>query len=87
MQSSQGRTAAGSACTLLLKRLKLASLQAEAADDVSFANPLRRYANTVASDMRLSYRGTLTDGKLKAASSPANKAPEVSCMPLLCTSA
>ena len=53
-------------------------VQAEAADDVSFANPLRRYANTVASDMRLSHRGTLTDGKLKAGS-PATKAPEVRC--------
>ena len=53
-------------------------VQAEAADDVSFANPLRRYANTMASDMRLSHRVTLTDGKLKAGS-PATKAPGVRC--------
>ena len=52
------------------------AVQAEAADGVSFSQPLRRYANTVASDMRLSYRGTLTDGKLKAGGS-ATKAPEV----------
>ena len=49
--------------------------QAEHADGASFEDPLRRYANTVAKDMRLSHRGTLTDGVLKAGSA-ATQAPE-----------
>ena len=50
--------------------------QAERADGASFAEPLRRYANTVAKDLRLGHRGTLTDGTLKAGNA-VTKAPEV----------
>ena len=40
-------------------------LQAEETDGATFAQPLRRYANMVADDMRMSHRGTLANGKLK----------------------
>lgn len=51
-------------------------LQAEAADGISFAQPLRRYANTVAEDIKLSHRGTLVNGELKAGAA-FGKVPEV----------
>ena len=39
-------------------------------------DPLRRYANSAAHDMKLCHRGTLVDGELKAGT-PINKEPEV----------
>lgn len=52
-------------------------------DGAYFADPLRRYANSVANDMKLCYRGTLTDGELKSGAQ-ITKQPEVRG-PLLCT--
>ena len=51
-------------------------VQAEAADGTSFSDPLRRYANSIALDTRLSHRGTLTNGELKAGA-PINSNPQV----------
>lgn len=51
-------------------------LQAEASAGVSYSEPLRRYANSVATDMKLSYRATLTNGDLKAGP-PVNSNPQV----------
>lgn len=56
---------------------RLCAPQAERADGTSYLAPLRRYANAVATDMRLSYRGTLTNGTLKAGNAISNE-PEVS---------
>lgn len=51
-------------------------MQAEEVDGLSFAQPLRRYANSVGTDTKLGYRGTLINGELKAGSNIGN-APEV----------
>ena len=50
--------------------------QAERADSAIFGEPLRRYANTVAADMRLAHRGALMNGTLKAGNAIDTK-PEV----------
>ena len=59
-----------------MQPLNLTMLQAEAVDGTSFADPLRRYAKSIASDTKLCYRGTLVDGDLKAGP-PITKQPEV----------
>jgi hypothetical protein len=51
-------------------------VQAEATDGMSFTEPLRRYANAVARDIKLGHRGTLTNGELKAGT-PVTNTPEV----------
>ena len=55
--------------------------RAEAAEGVSFAEPLRRYANCAAPDFKLSARGIIVNGELKTGA-PVTKAPEV----CICTS-
>lgn len=60
---------------------KIQRLQAEAADGISFSEPLRRYANSVATDMKLAHRGTLVNGELKAGSS-VNSNPQVAASSL-----
>lgn len=51
-------------------------MQTEAADGMSFSEPLRRYANSVALDLKLAHRGTLANGELKAGA-PVNTTPQV----------
>ena len=64
---------------LILKNASGMFLQAEEADGASFAQPLRRYANMVADDMRMSHRGTLGgNGKLKAGAAVTSQ-PQVHC--------
>ena len=53
------------------------SMQTEAAEGLNFSQPLRRYANSVAEDLKLCYRGTLTNGELRTGST-IGKTPEVS---------
>lgn len=55
-------------------------MQAEAADGVSFAEPLRRYANSVAGDLKLCHRGVLIDGELKT-SAALTKQPQARPFP------
>ena len=52
------------------------SAQTEQAEGTSFSEPLRRYANAGATDVKLGHRGTLTNGELKAGA-PIAKTPEV----------
>lgn len=66
----------GHGSIVVLLTVDATRVQAEKAEQMSFAEPLKRYANSVAADSRLAYRGTLVGGQLKCGDA-VNSTPEV----------